>query len=270
MAPGEHGKITTTRRGELYCATTYVRLHSGVLREREATSRKSFEDARRNLTKRINAELAAGEPSGVINRRTTLSELFEAWIPAKVAEDRIGKRTVTLYRDTWRLHGDRQLGALRIAELTTSRADSHLKSLLSSPAIYMRIILSGMCSMAVRFDVITHNPIRETKTTKSERKPARALTSMEFEQVRQAVKVFCGHRGPGPRRGQMLPAFVEMLAATGVRPGEVLAIRWDEVDVFADVPIVTVTTTGTTRFSRRQPHRWRSLDASTAATNSTE
>lgn len=243
MAPGEHGKITDVRRGEVFYATTYVRLHSGKLREREATSRKSAEDARRELKRRIAAELAAGEPTGEITRRTTLSELFEVWVPTKVAEDRIGERTVTLYRDTWRLHGDQQLGSLRISELSTSRADSHLKSLPSSASIYMRVILIGMYGLAARFDVIKHNPMRETKNAKTERTPARALTAMEFEQVRQAVRVFSERKGPGPRRGQMLPAFVELLAATGARPSEVLAIRWSEVDLLGDPPTVTVTGT---------------------------
>jgi integrase len=243
LAPGENGKIADTNRGEIFYATTYVRLHSGKLREREASSRKSAEDAWRELKRRIAAELAAGEPTGVINRRTTLSELFDAWIPTKVAEDRIGERTATLYRDTWRLHGDQQLGELRIRELSTSRADAHLKALPSSVAIYMRIILSGMYSLAVRFDVIAHNPIRETKTAKAEKKPARALTGMEFEQVRRAVETFCGHKGPGPRRGRMLPAFIELLAATGVRPGEVPAIEWPEVDLLGKPPTVTVSGT---------------------------
>lgn len=240
MAPGEHGKITDTRRGEIFYATTYLRLYSGKLREREASSRKSAEDARRELKRRIAAELEAGEPSGVIDRRTTLSELFDAWVPAKIAEDRIGDRTATLYRDTWRLHGDRQLGALRIAELTTSRADSHLKSLPSSAATYMRIILVGMYGLAARFDVVKHNPMRETRNARVERTPARALTAMEFERVRQAVKVFTDRKGPGPRRGRMLPAFVELLAATGARPGEVLAIRWEDVDLLGTPPTVTV------------------------------
>ncbi|MEN4399650.1 integrase [Mycolicibacterium fortuitum] len=240
LAPGEHGKITDTRRGEIFYATTYLRLHSGKLREREASSRKSAEDARRELKRRIAAELEAGEPTGVITSKTTLSELFGVWLPTKVAEDRIGERTATLYRDTWRLHGEQQLGALRIAELTTSRADSHLKALPSSAGIYMRIILVGMYGLAARFDVVKHNPMRETKTAKVERKPARAITSMEFERVRRAVETFCGHKGPGPRRGLMLPAFVELLAATGVRPGEVLAIEWPDVDLLADPATVTV------------------------------
>ncbi|AHC26599.1 MULTISPECIES: tyrosine-type recombinase/integrase [Mycobacteriaceae] len=243
MAPGEHGKITVGRRGELFCATTYVRLHNGKLREREASSRKSAEDARRELKRRIQAELAAGQPTGAINQRTTLTELFEVWLPAKVAENGIGERTATLYRDTWRLHGDGQLGALRVGELSTSRADAYLKALLPAPATYMRVILSGMYSLAVRFDVIAHNPIRETRTNKAERKPARALTTMEFERVRAAVAAFCNRKGPGPRRGRMLPAFVELLAATGARPGEVLAIRWEDVDLLGTPPTVTVTGT---------------------------
>lgn len=243
MAPGEHGKITESVNGGIYYATTYVRLHSGKLRERQATSRKSAEDARRELTRRIAAELEAGEPTGSVDHRTTLSELFEVWMPAKVAEDRIGERTATLYRDTWRLHGERHLGALRITELRASRADAHLKALPSSAATYLRIILVGMYGLAARFDVVKHNPMRETRTAKVDRKAVRALTAMEFEQVRQAVKVFCGRRGPGPRRGRMLPAFVELLAATGVRPGEVLAIRWEEVDLLGDPPTVTVSGT---------------------------
>lgn len=243
MAPGEHGKITESRQGGTFYARTYLRLHSGKLREREASSCKSAEDARRELKRRIAAELEAGEPAGVIDRRTTLAELFEAWMPVKIAEDRIGERTETLYRDAWRLHGKPQLGALRIAEMTTSRADSHLKALPQSAAVYLRIILSGMYSFAARCDVVKHNPMRETRTAKPERKPARALTAMEFERVRHAVAVFCGRRGPGPRRGVMLPAFVELLAATGVRPGEVLAIRWEDVDLLGVPPTVTVTGT---------------------------
>lgn len=261
LAPGEHGKIAGRERDGIFYASTYVRLHNGRLREREASSRKSAEDARRTLKRRIAAELAAGEPTGVIGRGTTLSGLFDAWIAAKTVEDAIGERTVTLYTDTWRLYGDQQLGALRIGELTTSRADAYLKTLPASAARNLRVVLSGMFSMAVRFDVIAANPIRETKLAKTERKPVRALTAIEFEQVRQAVKVFCDYRGPGPRRGRMLPAFVELLAATGARPSEVLAIRWQDVDLLADPPTVTVcgTVQDAGRIAGRPLHRqdWR-------------
>ncbi len=232
LAPGEHGKITDARRGEVFYATTYLRLHSGKLREREASSRKSAEDARRELKRRIKAELEAGEPTGAVNHKTTLDELFETWILAKINDDRISERTATLYRDAWRLHGRKQIGELRIRELSTSRADAHVKTLPPSASVMLRSVLAGMFSMAVRYDVLAHNPIRETRATTIDRKPARAITPLEFEQVRLAVAA-----------RPLEAAFVELLAATGVRPAEVLAIRWEDVDLLGTPPTVTVSGT---------------------------
>lgn len=244
MAPGEHGKITDTCRGGIFYATAYVRLYSGKLREREASSRKSPEDARRELKRRIAAELTAGEPTGVITRRTTLSELFDTWVPLKVAEDGLRPQTEQQYRDVWRLHCDEQIGALRITELATSRADAHLRTLPASAGKLARVVLTGMYGLAARHDVVRSSPIRETKLVKTAKKPVRALTGMELEEVRQAVKVYTTPSGKGgPRRGVMLPAFVELLAATGVRPGEVLAIEWPDVDLLGKPPTVTVTGT---------------------------
>lgn len=256
MAPGEHGKIAErevtnkverggkTKTETCYYASTYVRLHSGKLREREAMSRKSAEDARRELKRRIMIELDAGEPTGVINSKTTLSELFEVWIEAKVTEDGIKPQTVKLYRDNWRLHGEQQLGALRIGELTTNAANSRMKALSPSAAAGLRINLTGMYGLATRFDVVKVNPIRETKLAKTNPTEARALTALEFEQVRQAVRTFSvqNPRG-GPPRAPMLPVFVELLAAVGGRPNEVLAIRWQDVDLLADPPTVTLSGT---------------------------
>lgn len=251
LAPGENGKITTTRKGGIWCATTYVRLHTGKLREREATSTKSAEDARRTLLRRIKAELESTAPAGIIGNRTTLSELFEVWLAAKITEDGLKPQTEAQYQRAWRLHGSAQLGELRIAELTTSRADAHLKALPAGPSTQLRTVLAGMFSLAARFDVIRHSPIAEARATAAEKKAARSLTSAELDQVREAVRVYCepstarGKRpaGAGRQKGPMLRAFVELLAATGVRPGEVLAIQWPEVDLLGDPPTVTVSGT---------------------------
>jgi integrase len=101
-----------------------------------------------------------------------------------------------------------------------------------------------MFSMAVRFDVLAVNPIVETKTAKLRRKPPRAMTPAEFEQVRSAVKSYANREGHGgPKPGRLLVAFVEVLAATGARPSEVLALRWEDVDLLADPPTVTISGT---------------------------
>lgn len=200
------------------------------------------EDARRDLTTRIAAELSAGPGAGAVNAKTTLDELFEAWVADKADQGSLSPQSEAQYRRVWRGHGSEHLGALRITELTTRRADGHLKMIPPRQSSLLRTILVGMLSMAVRFDVIHHNPIREAQAAAcGERKPARALTAVELERVRRAVKAYAAPSGrSGLPRGVMLPALVELLAATGARPGEVLAIRWQDVDLLDDAPSVTV------------------------------
>ncbi|HKI41507.1 MAG TPA: tyrosine-type recombinase/integrase [Mycobacterium sp.] len=66
------------------------------------------------------------------------------------------------------------------------------------------------------------------------------MTPAEFEDVRIAVKAHANREGiGGPKPGRLLPEFIEVLAATGGRPSEVLALRWSDVDLLADPPTVT-------------------------------
>ena len=179
-----------------------------------------------------------------MTERTTLAELFELWIEAKLLVDGVSDQTAKAYRDVWRVHGERQLGALRVTEVMTGRANARLQEMGSTTqAKRLRMILSGMYGLAVRYDVLAVNPIRETRTVKTTRKPARAATPEEFERVRAAVRDYASRKGPGPRPGRLLGAFVELLAATGARPNEVLAIRWCDVDLLADPPTATITGT---------------------------
>ena len=104
-------------------------------------------------------------------------------------------------------------------------------------------VLSGMYGLAVRYDVLSVNPIREARTVKTERMPARAASSAEFERVRAALRTYNNRKAPGPRPGRLLAAFVELMAATGARPNEVVALRWSDVDLLADPPTVTITGT---------------------------
>ncbi|TDZ82019.1 hypothetical protein DE4585_02547 [Mycobacteroides salmoniphilum] len=143
-------------------ATTYLRLHTGKRVEREAAG-KSAEDARRNLTTRIAAELATGNGTGSVNGRTTLDELFEVWVTDKVEQGALRPQSEAQYRRVWRGHGSEQVGTLSITELVTSAADAHLKTLPVRQSALLRTMLVGMFSMAVRFDVVRVNPIREAQ-----------------------------------------------------------------------------------------------------------
>lgn len=246
LQPGDHGRIAVATRGGRFVAWTRYRDSDGKLRLIERSSSKSSEDARRSLQKHLRERRAPVDGGQVVSDKTTLAELFELWIAAKVAEDGLSPQSAGQYRQVWRTHGSEKLGALRIKELSTSSANTYLMGLGAvTQAHRLRLILSGMFGMAVRFDVLAVNPIRETKTTKTTRKPTRAATTEEFAQVRAAVAEYSARVRPGPRNGvaRLLVAFVECLAATGARPNEVLAIEWPDVDLLADPPVLTLTGT---------------------------
>jgi integrase len=246
LRPGEHGRIAERRDGAMFFASTYVRDSDGVRRRVERSSDKSAEDARRSLQRHLRERRAPVDGGLAVNDKTTLGALFELWIAAKVSEDGLSPQSADQYRQVWRKHGGDQLGALRVAELSTSAANAYLMGMGAvTQAHRLRLILSGMFGMAVRFDVLSVNPIRETKATKTTRKPTRAATPAEFARIRAAVAGHSTRSRPGPRNGvsRLLVAFVECLAATGARPNEVLAIEWPDVDLLADPPVVTITGT---------------------------
>jgi integrase len=242
MLPGEHGRISEKVSGGRYYAATYVRDSDGRRRRVERSSSKSVEDARRNLQRYLTVRRTPSRGQAV-TARTTLSDLFKAWIDTKVLADGVKPQTADSYRAVWAKHGERQLGSLRVTELTTSDAHQHLQR--TGQAARLRMILQGMFSLAVRFGVLAVNPIRETAVAKTVKTPTRAATADEFAQIRAAVNDYVGRPRPkgGPHPGRLLPAFIEVMAATGARPNEVLALRWSDVDLLGDPPTVTITGT---------------------------
>jgi integrase len=226
MRPGEHATIAVKASGGMFFASTYVRDADGKRRRVERSSDKSIEDARRLLQRHL-AKRRAPLSGQAVTERTSLSELFELWIETKELVDGVSEQTAQDYREVWKVHGAQQLGALRVTEVPTSNVDARLQQMGSTTqAKKLRMILTGMYGLAVRYDVLSVNPVRESRTVKTERKPARAATSVEFERVRAAVRVYTSRKAPGPRPGRLLAAFVELLAATGARLGGPKSTYW--------------------------------------------
>lgn len=243
LAPGEYGRITVTQCGkDLFEARTYVRDSDGVRRKVRRTG-KSTEDAERNLKRHLR-DRSAPLTDQTISNTTTLNQLFDAWITRKATEGDIEPQTAAQYRQVWSTHGANQLGALRIRELPTSRADAHLKGITSvRQAQQLRVVLKGMFGMGAQFDVIAVNPITEAKPRRVKKRVVRAATAGEYERIRQAIIDYTTATVTGPKRGRHLLAFAELAVATGARPNEVLAIRWEDVDLLSDPPTVTITGT---------------------------
>lgn len=241
MEPGTWGRIAERSQGKKFYATTYVRDTDGKRRRVERSSEKSAEDARRLLQRHLK-DRRAPITRQEITDKTTLSELFEVWVLAKANEDGVSPQTVDQYRQVWAKHGATQLGALRIREVEAPRAQQHLQAMgATTQAKRMRMILVGMYSTAVRFGVVAVNPIREAQPSKAVPKVViREIQQDDLDRVRAAVQAYADRSGPGPQPGRLLPAFVDLLIATGGRPNEILALRWSDCDLGAEPPTVTI------------------------------
>ncbi|WP_228566444.1 hypothetical protein [Nocardia sp. SYP-A9097] len=77
----------------------------------------------------------------VIKDRTTLAELFRVWLATKT---KLKRQSRDVYQQVWDRHGRKQIGALRIRELPTSRAERHLSKIAAnsdSNAKMFRVVL---------------------------------------------------------------------------------------------------------------------------------
>ncbi len=244
MKPGEYGKITTKNLGpNLFEARTYVRDDDGRRRQVRRTGR-SAEAAERILKQHLKARTTPVDGQ-LVTQSTTLSELFKIWIKVKVAEDDLKAQSVGTYTQAWTAYGERQLGALRISELQTAKADRYLKSMTArSGALTLRKVLKGMYALAVRYGVVQINPIDGARPATAKKKPPVPMVTPEiYAEVVEHIKAYTAETKSGPPRGRYLLPFVELLAATGGRTNEVLAALWEEIDLLADAKSLTITGT---------------------------
>jgi integrase len=99
-----------------------------------------------------------------------------------------------------------------------------------------------MFALAVRHGAIPANPVRETGRLRRPRRTVRALTVEHLQAVRAAIREWQQPTPgkPGPRPTGDLADIVDLMLATGARIGEILALRWDDLDLTAARPTLTI------------------------------
>jgi integrase len=198
---------------------------TGQRRQLTRTVRGSRTQAQREL--RALAAFANVGPS--VGARTTLGELLDRWFAANEA----GWATTTV-RSTWSII-DRQLrpklGHIPVRELTTVMIDEFYASLRVdgaveggplSPGSVQRIhgVLHRALAQAMRWEWIWSNPAASASPPRMEPAEMRPPTPEEVGRLLEHVKV---HR-------PLLHLFLILAATTGARRGQLLALKWADVD----------------------------------------
>ncbi|WP_426520517.1 tyrosine-type recombinase/integrase [Diaminobutyricibacter sp. McL0618] len=179
-----------------------------------------------------------------ITADTKLRDLGKLWL-AEIESSSLAPQTIERYRIIVDKTISPSIGDVRVRESTVPTMDRYLKTLSAktpATARTTKVVLSGMLGMAIRHGALLYgNPIRDVARQRSTVQEVRALSVDDVHTLRAGVRAWVAEPGQiGQRRSADIPDVVDILLATGARIGELVALRWDDVDLIAERPTVTI------------------------------
>ena len=232
---GTFGDISYVKAtgGQIRARTRY-RDDDGRVRRVSATG-STKREAERNL-KKVVADRSSYRSSGELTADSSFTRLVEVWLADLDLEGKLAPSTRALYERNMRHLVLPAFEGFTLREITVSKVDRFIKTLAMTKSYSMakqaRTVLSLAFGLAVRYDAIAKNPVRDTARLRKPPSQAMALTIGQVDAIRAAVRGW--RRGPGfagpPPDGQ-LEQVIEVMLGTSARIGEVLAIRRCDVDV---------------------------------------
>lgn len=258
---GTFGDITYVKAaGGRVRARTRYRDDDGQLRRVSATG-ASNKEAERNL-KQVLAQRPSHVATGELTGDTSFANLVEVWLDDLDLEGKLAPSTRALYERNMRLLVMPAFEHYVLREITVRKVDQFIKTLATSKSYSMakqaRTVLSLAFGLAVRYDAIAKNPVRDTTRLNKPPSLAMALTAKQVDAIREAVRGWRRAPGtPGPPPDGQLEQIIEVMLGTSARIGEVLAIRRCDVDVTvapATVRICGTIVSPSGKPTHRQPH----------------
>lgn len=252
LKPGRWGHISRRElKPGVWLAQVTYRDFAGVIRRYEARG-ASGPGAQRRLEDRLHSLTtdAAADGLASITRDTRMSDVFDQWIAEKRAEGQITPQSLTTYLGVLERDLRPAFAALRVREVTPVAVNRVLMTLSRAQkfdtARQARNVMSQVMMMCVRYGAAQFNPVRDAVTVRKPKKDeVRTITLEDIALLRKAVRE--RENRPALPRGQrnvtLLPQIVDTMLGTGLRIGECLALRVEDLELETEVPKLTVTGT---------------------------
>lgn len=205
---------------------------------------KSFEtkvDAEK-WARALESEIDKGQFVNVSEaQRTTLGDVIARYLAEVTptmkgaAEDTI--RLKAMMRRPIARWGMANLSAARIATFR----DERLKEVSSGTVIRELAYLSAIINHARReWGINVPNPVQMVRKPPSPQARARVLTNEEIARLLQALE-------PSGRRSHWTKPIVQLALATAMRRGELLSVRWENIDLIGRTAFLSDTKNGDSR-----------------------
>ena len=183
----------------------------------QADVRAKLKDARQRVE--------VGDP--VKDAAITLSSWLEDWTATALEASDRKQATKDLYATMVRSHLKPALGHVELGKLKPSDVEALIvrkrsEGLSASTIRTIYTVLRGALEVAVRDGLVRRNVAATVRRPARERTEAVYLTT---GQAQQLLTVLAGDR---------LEALYRLMLATGLRRGEALALRWDDVDLLTE------------------------------------
>jgi integrase len=165
-------------------------------------------------------ELARGHPAQRTSPR--LDDFLRSWLETSVKPN-VRPLTYAGYKVNVEKHLIPTIGKLRLDQLTPQHVQGMINARLAAgfstkTVAYVHQVLRTALSLAVRWELASRNVAKLVDKPRIERKPVNPLTPDEARRFLTAIR---GHR---------LEALFSVALALGLRQGEALGLRWDDVD----------------------------------------
>lgn len=223
-------------------------LSEDAMKTESASVAANFERAERQLAVQAAeaAQALAEEAAAKISRnggdpdawtpQTLLSTLIDRWFTRLPAPPKLSASTLRQYGQiAIKLRAG--IGHISLEDLTIARIETYLEETRDATSRgswgdQCKTALGAILQVAVKHEIIATN---RAKLADYEPLPAvkgRSLTEAEIAAIDAAVRRYdAGEAGKsGPKPTGHLTTAVTMFKATGVRTGELLALRWGDVD----------------------------------------
>jgi integrase len=189
------------------------------------TIRGTKSDAQKELRRLLHS---GDEGTHVAPNRITLSQWAEQWIATGAPgrrQKRVGRRTIERYSELLRCHVLPTLGQRRLQQLQATEIDAmYLKlgtTLTPGTACYVHAVLSACLGTAARKGLITSSPMMRVEKVPTAVEAEHGV-ALDADELRKLIEGF---------RGSPLFPIVAVAALTGARRGEILALRWSDLDL---------------------------------------